>query len=155
MLEEKILNDYKEAMKARDTLKSSVLSFLRAELMNTAMAKKKAKLEDAEVIPVIKKQIKQRQDSIEQFTKGARIDMAAKEEAEMKILKTYLPPELSAESIKKIIEEAVTVTEAVDMKDMGKVMKEVNAKIAGAADGKLVSDLVRERLSKTAQSGSS
>jgi len=76
--------------------------------------------------------------------------MADKEKRELEILKTYLPPELSAEEIKKIIEEAVITTAAKDMKDMEKVMKEVNAKIAGQADGKLVSDLVRERLSKPA-----
>jgi uncharacterized protein YqeY len=146
MLEEKILNDYKDAMKARDTLKSSVLSFLRADMMNAAVAKKKAKLDDSEVVAVIKKQIKQRQDSIEQFTKGNRLEMADKEKKEAEILKTYLPPELSEEEIKKVIEEAVVATGAQGVKDMGKVMKEVNAKIAGQADGKLVSDLVRVRL---------
>ncbi|MCM8796467.1 MAG: GatB/YqeY domain-containing protein [Candidatus Omnitrophica bacterium] len=146
MLEEKILADYKEAMKARDNLKSSVLSFLRAELLNAAVAKKKSRLEDTEVISVIKKQIKARQDSIEQFTRGGRPEMAQKEEAEMKILKDYLPPQLSLEEIKKIIEEAIIQTSAKDMKDMGRVMKEANAKIAGQADGRLVSDLVKERL---------
>lgn len=148
MLGEKIFNDYKEAMKARDSLKSSVLSFLRADMMNAAVAKKKKALDDNEVISVIKKQIKQHQDSIEQFTKGNRPDMADKEKRELEILKTYLPPELSAEEIKKIIEEAILVTSAKDMKDMGRVMKEVTLKVAGQADGKLVSDLVRERLSR-------
>jgi hypothetical protein len=150
MLEEKILNDYKEAMKAKDTLKSSVLSFLRADMMNQAVARKKSKLDDPEVINVIKKQIKQRQDSIEQFTKGGRTDMAEKEKKELEILKTYLPPELTADEVKKIIEESVTSLGAQGMQDMGKVMKEVTGKIAGKADGKLVSDLVRERLGKGA-----
>jgi uncharacterized protein YqeY len=148
MLEEKILNDYKEAMKARDTLKSSILSLLRADMMNAAMAKKKAKLDDSEVIAVIKKQIKQHQDSVEQFTKGNRPDMAQKEAKELEILKTYLPPELSPDEVKRIIEEVVAALGAQDMKDMGRVMKEVTAKAAGQADGKLVSDLVKERLSK-------
>jgi uncharacterized protein YqeY len=146
MLEEKILNDYREAMKARDTLKSSVLSFLRADMINLAMAKKKKSLDDSEVISVIKKQIKQRQDSIEQFKNGNRLDMADKETKELEILKTYLPPELSVDEIKKIIEEVISTTGAKDTKDMGKVMKEVTAQIAGRADGKLVSDLVKERL---------
>ena len=150
-LEEKILNDYKEAMKAKDTLKSSVLSFLRADMMNLAIAKKKAKLDDSEAVSIIKKQIKQRQDSIEQFSKGGRVEMAEKEKKELEILKTYLPAELPAEEIKKIIEEAVISTGAQDMKDMGRVMKEVQVKAAGQADGKLVSDLVRERLSKPAE----
>jgi len=148
MLEEKILNDYKEAMKLRETLKSSVLSFLRADMMNTALAKKKAKLDDSEVIAVIKKQIKQRQDSIDQFTKGNRADIAEKEAKELEILKAYLPPELPADEIKKIIEEVILEVGAQGIKDIGRVMKEVTAKIAGQADGKLVSDLVKERLSK-------
>jgi uncharacterized protein YqeY len=148
MLEEKILNDYKEAMKARDALKSSVLNFLRAELNNVAIAKKKKKLEDSEIITVIRKQIKERQDSIEQFKKGNRQDLADKETQEKEILKAYLPPELSPEELKKIIEEVVSTLGAQDIKDMGRVMKEVTAKAAGQADGKLLSELVRERLSR-------
>lgn len=146
MLEEKIMNDYKDAMKARDSLKSSVLSFLRADMMNVAVAKKKVKLDDSEVVAVIKKQIKQRQDSIEQFTKGNRLEMAEKEKKEAEILKTYLPPELSEDQIKKVIDEVVAATGAQGIKDMGKVMKEVNAKLAGQADGRLVSELVRGKL---------
>jgi hypothetical protein len=148
MLEEKIMNDYKEAMKQRDSIKSSALNFLRAEIMNVAIAKKKAKLDDPEIVVVIKKQIKQRQDSIEQFTKGGRMELAEKERKEFDILKAYLPPELGVEEIVRIIDECVTATGAQGIKDMGKVMKEVNARVAGQADGKLVSDLVRERLSK-------
>ena len=120
--------------------------FLRAEVMNVAIAKKKAKLDDGEIAAVIKKQIKQRQDSIEQFTKGGRQDMADKETKEMGILKGYLPPELPEEEIKKIVAEVIASTGAQGAKDMGKVMKEVNAKIAGQADGKLVSDLVKQAL---------
>lgn len=149
MLEEKILNDYKEAMKSRDTLKSSALSFLRAELMNVAVGKKKNALDDSEVIAVIRKQIKARQDSIEQFKKGSRLDLADKEAKELEILKVYLPQELSADELKQIIEEAVVLTGSAGIKDMGKVMKEVTAKVAGQADGKLISDLVRERLAKS------
>jgi len=147
MLEEKILNDYKEAMKSRDTLKSSVLSFLRADMLNQATAKKKNKLDDPEIIVVIKKQIKQRQDSIEQFTKGNRLEMAEKEKKELEMLKVYLPAELSVEQIKLLIEEAVISTGANGIKDMGRLMKELTVRIAAGADGKLVSDLVRQRLS--------
>jgi hypothetical protein len=148
MLEEKILNDYREAMKNKDTLKASVLSFLRADMLNAAIAKKKNKLDDQETVAVIRKQIKARQDSIEQFTKGNRLDLAEKEKKESEILKSYLPPQLCEEKIKKIIEEVIVATAAQGTKDMGMVMKEVTAKIAGQADGKLVSDLVRERLAK-------
>jgi len=147
MLDEKIFNDYKEAMKARDSLKSSVLSFLRADMLNLATAKKKNKLDDTEIVAVIKKQIKQRQDSIEQFTKGARLEMADKEKKELDILKNYLPPELSAEEVKRLIEEVVITIGANGVKDMGRVMKELTIKISGKADGRLVSDLVKQRLS--------
>jgi len=146
MLVEKIFNDYKEAMKARDALKSSVLSFLRADMLNQATAKKKEKLDDAEVIVVIKKQIKQRQDSIQQFTSGGRLEAAEKEKKESEILKIYLPEELSETRIKQLIEEVVVSTGASGIKDMGRLMKELTVKIAGQADGKLVSDLVRQRL---------
>ncbi|MCM8796142.1 MAG: GatB/YqeY domain-containing protein [Candidatus Omnitrophica bacterium] len=149
MLEEKIFNDYQEAVKCKDSLRVSVLSFLRAELINVAIAKKKKILDDNEVIMVIRKQIKARQESIEQFKQGNRLDLADKETKELEILKTYLPAELSIDEIKKIIEEVVVATSACGMKDMGKVMKEVTAKVAGRADGKLVSDLVKERLLKT------
>lgn len=146
MLEEKILNDYKLAMKQRDSLKSSVLSFLRADMMNVAVAKKKAKLDDSEVFSVIKKQVKQRQDSIEQFIKGNRPEMADKEKSELEILKPYLPAELSREQLEKIIEEVIAALGAEGMQAMGRVMKEVNAKVAGQADSKLISDLVKNRL---------
>jgi uncharacterized protein YqeY len=144
--EEKLLNDYKEALKAKDTVRSSVVNFLRAEMMNVAIAKKKDKLDDNEAVVVIRKQIKSRQDSIEQFTNGGRLDLADKEKKELQILKGYLPKELSADEIAKIIDEVISAVGGCGIKDMGKVMKEVSAKIAGQADGKLVSDLVRARL---------
>jgi len=147
MIEEKILSDYKEAMKSRDTLKTSVLSCLRAEFMNAAIAKKKNKLDDNDIIVVIRKQMKQRDDSIEAFTKGNRPEMAEKEKKELEILKTYLPVQMGPEEVKKVVEEVIAAVGAVDIKDMGKVMKEVNIRVAGKADGKLVSDLVRQKLS--------
>lgn len=149
MIEEKILSDYKEAMKSRDSLKSTTLSFLRAKFSYEAIEKKKDHLDDSECLAVIKRIIKQHQDSIDQFTKGSRLDLAEKEKREMEVLKVYLPPEMPAEEIKKLIEEAVSSTGAQGMKDMGKVIKEVKSKAGDSADGKVVSDLVKERLSKT------
>jgi len=146
MLEEKILNDYKEAMKSKDSVKISTVSFLRSAMKNLAIEKKQDKLEDSEIIQIIKKQVKQRQDSIEQFKKGGREDLAGKETKELDILKSYLPEELPTDEVKKIVEEAVTATGASGPKDMGKVMKEVMANVAGRADGKLISQLVKERL---------
>ena len=148
MLAEKIFNDYKEAMKARDSLKSSVLSFLRADMLNLATAKKKDKLDDPEIVTVIRKQIKQRQDSIEQFTSGGRLEMADKEKKELGLLKNYLPAEPSVEEIKRSIEEVVIAIGANGPKDMGRVMKELSIKLAQKADGRLVSDLVKQRLSR-------
>lgn len=150
MLEEKILNDYKEAMKARDSLKSSTLSFLRAEMINAAVAKNKKALDDEEVISVIKKQIKQHQDSIEQFRRGNRLELADKEEKELKVLMGYMPAQLSEDEVRAIIEEAVAASGAQGLKDMGRVMKEAVSRIGQSASGKLVSDLVRQRLSKPA-----
>lgn len=150
MLEEKILNDYKAAMKARDSLKSSVLSCLRAEIINAAIAKKKNNLDDSEVLVVIKKQVKQHQDSIEQFNKGGRANLVEKETKELEILQAYLPAQVSAEELKKIVEEVITATAACGPKDMGKVMKEAMARLGASVDSKTLSDLVKEKLSHPA-----
>ena len=148
MLEEKIMEDYKKAMKEKEALKVSVLSFLRAELKNAAIDKRKDKLEDAEVIAVVKKQVKQRQDSIEQFKAGGRQDLVEKETKELEILKSYLPQQLSEDKIREIIEEAVRETGACGPQDMGKLMKALLPKLSGGADNKLVSELVKARLQK-------
>ena len=145
-LEEKILNDFKEAMKARDQLRVSTLSFLRAQFSYLALEKKKNALDDADCVVAIKKLIKQHQDSIEQFKAGSRQDLADKEAKELEILKVYLPPEMSSDELKKIIDEAMASTGAAGMKDMGRVIKEVMAKTAGFADGKMVSEMVKLRL---------
>jgi len=150
MLEEKILNDFKDALKQKDSLKVSTLSFLRGQFGYAALEKKKDKLDDADCLAVIKKLMKQRQDSIEQFTAGGRMDLADKEAKELLILRSYVPPEMSREEIIKIVEETVKALGAFGIKDMGNVMKEVRLKAGGSADGKLVSELVRERLSKQA-----
>jgi len=147
MLEEKILSDYKDAMKARDSVRSSLLSCLRAEIMNTALAKKKNNLDDTEVMSVVKKQIKQHQDSIEQFKKGNRDDLAEKEIKELAILELYLPPQLSESEVIKAIDEIITQTGALGLKDMGKVMKEAQSRIGASADGKLISEIVKSKLS--------
>ena len=148
MLEERIAEDYKNAMKNKDAPKSSALSFLRAQLKYAAIEKKVDKLSDADAVTVIKKQVKQRQDSIEQFGKGGRKDLVDKEKGELVILKSYLPQEMSEEELKNLIEAAVKNSGAAGINDMGKVMKEVLAKVSGKADNALVSNLVKEQLSK-------
>ncbi len=147
-LEEKISQDYIQAMKARDSFTSSVVSFLRAQIKNIKVDKRIEQVPDEEVIAVIKKQVKQRQDSINQFTSGGRLDLAEKEEKELVVLKKYLPAEMSAEQIKTIVEEVVAASGATSIKDMGKVMKETLARLAGQADNQTVGALVKERLSK-------
>jgi len=147
MLEEKIFSDYKEAMKSKDSLKASVISFLRAEFKSVAMAKNKDLLDDADCIAVIKKQIKRREDSILQFRQGNRPDLADKEAGESEILKTYLPPQLSEADLGRIIDETIAAAGAAGLKDMGRVMKEVTAKAGASADARLVSEMVKARLS--------
>ena len=146
MLEKQIAEDYKQAMKSRNAVKVSTLSFLRAQLKNVLIDKRAEQLEDADVVGVIKKQIKQRQDSIEQFEKGGRRDLSEKERQELEILKSYLPAEMSEHELKSLIEEAVKESQAAGIKDMGKIMKVLLPKVAGKADNKIVSDLVRGRL---------
>ncbi len=148
LLEEKISQDYVTAMKQRDSFRSSVLSFLRAQVKNVKIDKKLDVVPDEEVISIIKKQVKQRQDSITQFKAGARLDLAEKEEKEMDVLQSYLPQQASPEAISAAIEEVIIATAATSMKDMGKVMKEALVKLAGKADNQQVSAMVKERLSK-------
>lgn len=151
MLEDKILEDYKAAMLSKDKIKSSILSFLRADFSNFAIEKRKKKLDDPDVITIIKRQVKKHEDSIEQFKKGNRNDLVEKEQAELNILKSYLPEQLPEEELKKIIDEIVSSSGATSIKDMGKVMKEVMAKVGDKADGKLISNIVKEKLSPPKQ----
>lgn len=146
MLEDKIASDYKESMKARDQLRTQAISFLRSELKYYAIDKKTEKLDDADVLVVIKKLIKQRQDSIAQFEKGGRLDLVEKEKKELQILKSYMPQEMSAQEVNKIVDEVIAGMGALTPKDMGRVMKEVMSRTKGLADNKLVSDTVRQKL---------
>ena len=147
-LEEKIGQDYVLAMKARDSFTSSVMSFLRAQIKNIKVDRRLESVSDEDVITVIKKQVKQRQDSISQFKAGNRLDLAEKEEKELVLLKNYLPAEVSTEELKKIVEEVVLASNATSIKDMGRVMKDVLGRLAGQADNQTVGALVKERLSK-------
>lgn len=146
MLEEQLQKDYFQAMKDRDTVKASTVNFLRAQLKNVRIERRSETLEDKDVVAVIKKQIKQRQDSIEQYEKGGRKDLADKETAEMAILKSYLPEELSEPALRQFIEQAIRETGAQSMKDMGNVIKAVAAKAQGRADNRVVSELVKKAL---------
>ncbi|MGE0267754.1 MAG: GatB/YqeY domain-containing protein [Candidatus Omnitrophota bacterium] len=146
MLQEQINKDYVTAMKARDAVRSATLNFLRAQLKNVVIDKKVEVLDDESVTTVIKKQIKQRQDSIEQFEKAGRQELVEKEKAEMDILKSYLPAELSEDALKGLVSDAIKEIQANSIKDMGRVIKAVQEKTKGAADNKVVSEIVKAAL---------
>jgi len=146
MLQRRIGADYIQAMKDKDSLKSATLNFLRAQIKNAVIEKRSEDLADAEVIAIIKKQIKQRQDSIEQYTKGGRAELAEKEKREMEVLQSYLPAALSGEELRQIVDEIIKETQAQSLKDMGMVMKMVLTKAGGRADNRQVSQLVKEAL---------
>lgn len=146
MLTQKIIEDLKQAMLAKDATRTATLRMLKAAVEYHKIEKKQEALPDAEVIAVIKKQIKQRQDSIEGFQKGGRADLVQKEQAELAVLKTYLPEELSSAQIEEIVQAVITELGATSKADMGKVMKAVQAKTGGRADNRQVSQIVAARL---------
>jgi uncharacterized protein YqeY len=135
-----------QAMKAHDALALSTLRMLKSALTNKEVEKGRA-LEAAEELQVVATLIKQRRESIEQFQKGGRQELADKEAAELALLEKLLPPAPSAEELEAAVAQAVAATGATSMKDMGRVMKAVMEGLAGkTADGKAVSDLVRKKL---------
>jgi hypothetical protein len=136
-----------DAMRSRDTLRLGALRMLKAALMNREVERGRA-LDAAESLQVVAALVKQRRDSIEQFTKGGRTDLADKESAEIKILDAYLPPAADPAVVERAVTEAIAESGATSAKDMGRVMKAVMAKLAGqSVDGKAVSELVRQKLS--------
>ncbi len=145
---EQIDHDLKEAMKARAADKLSVLRLLKSAIKNAAIEKggQTGVLDDAEATAVIRKQVKQRQDSVESFEKGGRPELAAKEKTEIDLLNTYLPQALSAEELARFIDEAVAETGATGKAQMGAVMKALQPKVAGRADGRTLSQEVQKRL---------
>ena len=146
-LNETIAADLTAAMKAKDATRLSALRMLKAAVTNKGMVEKGRDLEDAEVLQVVASLVKQRRDSIEQFTKAGRTDLVDKETAEIAILEHYLPPAVTAEEIDAAVAAAIAETGASSANDMGKVMKAVMPKLAGRnADGKAVNEAVRRKL---------
>ena len=138
--------DIAAAMKARDASRLSALRMLKAAVMNKSVEKGRD-LDDAEVLQVVASLVKQRRDSIEQFTNAGRTDLVEKETAELKVLQAYLPAAATPEEIDAAVAEAIAETGAASPKDMGKVMKAVMPKLAGKnADGKAVNEAVRRTL---------
>jgi len=147
MLEEKIFTDYQNALKEKDNFKVSVLRFLRSAIKNMEIDKRR-KLEDNEIIAIIRKQIKNCQEAIEEYRRGNRQDLVEKEAKELAVLNDYLPASLSEQEILEIIYEVIRAESAAGLKNMGKVMKGVLDKVAGRADTKIISELVKKELSK-------
>jgi uncharacterized protein YqeY len=145
-LTEQIRADLTESMKARTAERTSTLRMLQAALKNEQI-NAGHELSDDEATAVIRKGIKQRQDSVEQFTKGNRPELAAKEQAEIAVLKSYMPPELSDAELESGLREIVASTGAQSKKDMGKVMKEATARYKGRVDGRKIQEIVSRLLS--------
>ena len=145
-LMEQISADMTTAMRNKDQARLMPLRMAKAALMNKEVEKGRA-LDEAESQQVVASLIKQRRDSVEQFTSGGRPELAARETAEIAVLEVYLPPPLGAAEIEAAVDEAIRETGATAGKDMGRVMKAVMPKLAGrAADGKMVNEVVRRKL---------
>ncbi len=145
-LEERLVEEMKQAMKSNDKLRLSTIRMIRSSLKNKEIELRK-KLEDEDIVKVIQVMVRKGEESVEQFQAGGRMDLVEKETKEIEILKSFLPQPLSQEEILKIVDETIRETQASSLKDIGKVMKSVMPKMGGKADGKLINQLVKERLS--------
>ena len=145
-LHDRLSEDLKLAMKARDQLRMDVIRMIKAAVMNKELELKKD-LDDAEMSRVMTTMIKQRRESVEQFEKGNRVELAAKERQEITILESYLPQALSPEQLATVVDAAIQETGARSLKERGAVMKAVMVLVAGqTVDGKQISELVRAKL---------
>ena len=149
-LQQRVDSDLKEAMRAKDVTKLAVLRMLKSALKYAAIAKSgaEAELSDAEGVQVIRKQAKQRHDSIESFEKGGRAELADKEKEELAILNTYLPQGMSPDELAKVVRETIAEIGATSKAQMGAVMKALQVKVGGRADGKMLSAEVAGQLSQ-------
>jgi uncharacterized protein YqeY len=147
-LTQRIDSDLQNSMRSRDAMRLAVLRMLKSALKYAAIEKSGAEgeLDDAEAIQVIRKQVKQRQDSIVHFEKGGRTELAAQEKGEVEILLQYLPAEMSADELAKVVRETIAEIGATSKAQMGAVMKALGPKIAGRADGKALSQEVQRQL---------
>src|SRR5882724_5396180 len=148
-LPERVDADLKDGMRAHDATKVGVLRMLKSAFKYAAIEKSGAEseLDDAEAVQVIRKQVKQRQDSIESFEKGGRAELATKEKQELSILNTYLPQAMGPDELSRIVRETIAEVGATSKAQMGAVMKAAQAKVAGRADGKTLSVEVQKHLS--------
>ena len=144
-LQQKLTDDLKQAMKGGDTLKRSVIRLLMAAIKNAEIAKQKA-LDDSDILGVIAKEIRQRKESIEAFKQGNRPELAANEEAEMAVLEAYMPAQMSRDEIVAEAQQVIKEVGAESIRDKGKVMPQLIAKLKGKADGREINEVVTELL---------
>ena len=147
-LQDKIDHDLREAMRAKEAERLSVLRMIKSALMNAAIEKHGAggKLDDSDAVAVIRKQVKQRQDSITGFERGGRMELAEKEKREIQYVSQYLPPPLSDAEIAQLVDEAIAAAQATSKTQLGQVMKIATEKAAGRVDGKTLSQAVQRAL---------
>lgn len=145
-LKDLLMDDLKVAMRDKDKLRKSVITMLRSAIKQVEVDER-IELDDAAVIDIIAKQIKQKNNAIVEFKNGNRQDLVDTTEAEIAVLMNYLPAQLSEEEVRSIVTDAIEKTGATTMKDMGKVMGIVTGATKGVADGKVVADLVKKALS--------
>lgn len=146
-IREKLTADMKTAMRDKDQLKLDAIRFLQAAIKNREIELRPNAITEEDVLGVIKKSVKQRKESIEQYQAAGRNDLVEKESAELKILEQFLPAQMSREQLEAIVSATIAEVKATSIKDMGPVMKAVLAKTAGAADGKMVSEIIKGKLS--------
>lgn len=144
-LKDKLLEDYKTAMKEKDVVRKNVVGMVRAAILQFEKDNKVV-LDDSGVLNVIAKEIKKRKDSLPEYIKSGRQDLIDELNREIEILNSYLPPMLSEEEIEQVVKETIEIIKPNGMKDMGKVMQEVMKKISGRAEGKVVSEIVKKYL---------
>ncbi|MDO8688452.1 MAG: GatB/YqeY domain-containing protein [Dehalococcoidia bacterium] len=147
-LQEKLAEDQTAAMRSGDRVRLGVIRLLRSAI-HYAQVESGSPLDDDAVLSVIGKQVKQRRESIEEFGKGNRPDLVAKEQTELEILQTYMPPQASREDVLAIAREVIAETGARGKQDLGRVMPQMMSRLRGKADGRLISQVVQELLSQT------
>ena len=146
-LEERLADEMRSALRSRDTLRLSVIRMARAAVKNKEILERK-KLDDNTIVKVISGLVKKGEESLVHFQQANRIELIEKQEKELEILRSFLPQQLSKDEIFALVDEAIKETNALEMKDLGKVMKSLMPKISGRADGKIVNQMVREKLSR-------
>jgi uncharacterized protein len=149
-LRERIEKDFTDALKARDERRLSALRLFKTDLKKREVSGQKREMTDVEATEVLSTLVKQRRESIRLFQEGHRPDLVAKEEAELNVLLAYLPQALSPSELEGVVDETIAETGAAGPRDQGKVMKAVMGKVTGRADGKAVSEIVKQKLSKMA-----